>query len=371
MKSSIRVGKRAFFAAFFIILGLMILSGVLTRLVPAGNYEREIVDGRERVVPGSYQEVEKPDYPVWRWFTAPAEVPFSEAGLTIGTIIVFLIFVGGSFTILEEGGILRRMMEIIVRRFINRKYLLMAIVMFFFMFVASVLGIYEGMVPLVIFVVPLALSLGWDSMTGLGMSLLPLSFGFAAAITNPFTIGVAQSIAELPLFSGAWLRIIFFIVIYCLLLLFVRRYARKVESDPSRSPVYQEDLVIREEGAETVEISETEDVSRMPVKPVGSGMRKAIIWFGGAMLLAIIFILVTGRIASLSRYAFPAMSVLFFIGGIGAGLFAGMGVGRVFSTFGRGGLRILPAVLIILMAYSVKLIIDNGGITDTILYQAG
>ncbi|MCF7929743.1 MAG: AbgT family transporter, partial [Spirochaetales bacterium] len=175
----------------------------------------------------------------------------------------------------------------------------------------------------------------------------------------------------LPLFSGAWLRIIFFAVIYCLLLLFVRRYARKVESDPSRSPVYQEDLVIREEGAETVEISETEDVSRTPVKPVGSGMRKAIIWFAGAMLLAIVFILVTGRIASLSRYAFPAMSVLFFIGGIGSGLFAGMGIGRVFSTFGRGGLRILPAVLIILMAYSVKLIIDNGGITDTILYQAG
>jgi len=74
-----------------------------------------------------------------------------------------------------------------------------------------VLGIYESMIPLIVFIVPLAHILGWDSMVGLGMSLLPLAFGFSAAITNPFTIGVAQKIAELPLFSGAWLRIIFFV----------------------------------------------------------------------------------------------------------------------------------------------------------------
>jgi hypothetical protein len=88
------------------------------------------------------------------------------------------------------------------------------------------------MVPMIIFVVPLAISLGWDSLTGLGMSLLPLAFGFASAVTNPSPSPSPQRIADLPLFSGSWLRIIFFFAVYLIVTSYVIRYAKKVRRIP-------------------------------------------------------------------------------------------------------------------------------------------
>jgi uncharacterized ion transporter superfamily protein YfcC len=362
---SIKVGLKAFVLAFVIILVLMIVSGILTRVVPAGEFQRIQFEDRVQVVPGSYSEIEAPDYPVWRWATAPIEVLYAPGSITVITIILFLVFVGGAFTILEQGHILEQGLSLLVRKFGGRRYLLMAIIMLAFMVLAAVLGIYESLVPLIVFIVPLAHILGWDSMVGLGMSLLPLAFGFSAAVTNPFTIGVAQTIAELPLFSGAWLRIIFFALVYVIILLFVRRYARRLDEDPTRSIVYKEDEPLRK---------------RYPRQESGTGeaageelsqpMKRALIWFGASMALAILFILATSRSPALSDYAFPLMALLLLIGGIGAGAFAGMKAGSIARVFGRGVLNISPGILLILMSLSVKHIVESGGIMDTLLYRA-
>ncbi|AFG36616.1 YfcC family protein [Spirochaeta africana] len=364
-QSSLRIGRGAFLLAFGILLGLMLLSGVLTRVVPAGSFERELVNGREMVIPGSYQlapEHQAP--PVWRWFTAPVEVLFAPGAVVAITIIVFLIFVGGSFAVLERSGVLQAVLNRLVGRFYQRRYLLMAIIIFFFMAVASVLGIYEAMVPLIVFIVPLALKLGWDSLTGLGMSLLPLAFGFAAAVSNPFTIGVAQRIAELPLFSGAWLRIPFFLLTYGAVLLFVRRHARRVEANPERSPVYRQDTR-RRELLEREAAAVPHGSQELPAP-----MYRAARWFGGCIALAFVFIFITARNPVLSDLAFPLMALLFLVGGIGAGILSGMPHRRVAAGFLGGAASMLPAVLLILMSLSVRHIVDAGGITDTILETA-
>ncbi|GAB6089207.1 YfcC family protein [Spirochaeta dissipatitropha] len=360
--SSLRIGKAAFILAFCILICLMIFSGILTRTVPAGSFEREQVNGREMVIPGSY--VLTPDHvapPIWRWLTAPFEVLFTPGAIVAITIIFFLIFVGGSFTVLEKSGVLQAVLNRLVSKFHHRRYLLMAMIIFFFMAVASVLGIYEAMVPLIVFIVPLALKLGWDSLTGLGMSLLPLAFGFSAAISNPFTIGVAQRIAELPLFSGAWLRIPFFIITYAAVLLFVRAHARKVEKDPARSAVHELDearhALLKAEGKGSDE-------------PLSREMSRAAVWFGCCIAIAFVFIFVTARNPALSDLAFPSMALLFFIGGIGAGLRSGIGKKKTAQAFASGALSMLPAVLLILMSLSVRHIVDAGGITDTILNTA-
>lgn len=360
---SIKVGKKAFLLAFFIILGLMILSGVLTRTVPAGSYDRQELDGREIVVPGSYEENDRPDYPIWRWATAPVEVLFAPGNITVITIILFLVFVGGAFTILEQAGILQTALLYLAGRLGKRKYLLMAILIFIFMLLAAVLGIYEALVPLIVFVIPLSHMLGWDSMTGLGMSLLPLAFGFSAAVTNPFTIGVAQTIADLPLFSGSWLRIIFFVVIYMLVLLFVRRYAKQVEQKPERSLVYAEDAPLRARysGPEGEQSGTT---------TLSQSMKRALIWFATSLGLAVAFILATSRSATLSDIAFPLMALLLFIGGVGSGRLSGMEWRRIAATFGRGVLNISPGIVLILMSMSVKHIVETGGIMDTLLFRA-
>lgn len=366
-RSGFQIGLRSFLWAFCILLALMVAAGVLTRLIPAGLFERTVDQGRTLVVPGSYRQIERPVYPVWRWFTAPVEVLWSGDSLTVITIILFLVFIGGSFAVVEKGQVLAHILATFVARFRARKYLLMAGVMFFFSLCGGVLGIYEEAVPLVVFVVPLAHALGWDTLVGLGMSLLALAFGFAASVTNPFTVGVAQAIAGLPLFSGAGFRAVFFLVTYALVFLFVYRYARRIERDPTRSLCYAEDAALREAHASGKGMAGI-DAARAP------RMKKASAWLSAWILLTLLFILVVvvtrGILPALSTYAFPVVGVFFLIAGLGAGLLAGLGMKGTFGAFWAGVINILPAVVLILMALSAKLIIVKGGIMDTILLAA-
>ena len=370
--SSLAIGRRAFFSSVIILLILMMSAGILTRVIAPGAYERKVEGGREIVVPGSYERVDSEAPPVWRWATAPFEVLWGPDSLTINTIILLLLLIAGAFHILEAGGILHFVLDGIVHRFRSRRFLLMAMVIFFFMFAASVLGIYEGMVPMVVIIVPLAHLLGWDSLTGLGMSLLAMAFGFSAAVTNPFTIGVAQGIAGLPLFSGAWLRIIFFLVVYLAVFLFVRAHALRVERDPRLSPVYEADLEFKSaEAACTEQADFSAETGGGTEGELAAKMRRAVLWVSVWIAVAVLTVLIGSRIEAISFLSFPLMGLLFFVAGLGGGLLSGAKLRELTSTFLRGTLSILPAVLLIMMAMSVKHIITSGGIMDTILYRAG
>jgi uncharacterized ion transporter superfamily protein YfcC len=339
----------------------MIASGVLTRVLPAGRYDRTVSEGRTLVVNGSYREIEKPAYPVWRWFTSPIEILFGPDNLTVIVLVIFICAVGGSIAVLEYAGVMEALIAFLVARFARRKYLLIVIMIAFFMILSSFVGIYEGMVPMIIFILPVAISLGWDSLTGLGMSLLPLAFGFASSVTNPFTIAVAQKIADLPLFSGALLRIVFLLTVFCLVTFFVIRHAKKVEANPKSSICFKEDESLRARlGA----------ASTGAKKEITRSHWKALIWFSSCIALAMVLVISTARIPGFSNLAFPLMTVLFLAGGIGGGLFAGLSGGKLAKGFGKGVLNLLPGVLLVLMAYSVKHIITTGLIMDTILFRA-
>ena len=223
----------------------MMLAGLLTLLLPAGQYTRLLVDGRLVVVPTSFQYVENPDYPIWRWFLAPIEVLTSAAGPTIIVIIIVLLFAGGAFAVLEKTGTIRAFIGRIVRRFQGRKYLLLLAVALAFMFLGAVLGTFEEVVLLVPVMIALSYSLGWDALVGLGMSILATNMGFSASISNPYTLGVAQQLAGLPIFSGAWYRVIVFLVIYAIFAFFLYSYARKIDRHPAASLVYGLDAAER------------------------------------------------------------------------------------------------------------------------------
>ena len=364
-ESSIKIEGKAFLFSVGIILALMIASGILTRVLPAGLYERVVSEGRTLVVNGSYHEIARPAYPFWRWFTAPVEILFGPENLTPIVLIVFILVIGGSITILEYAGVMEALINFLVVRFAKRKYLLIFVMICFFMVISSFVGIFEGMVPLVIFIVPIAISLGWDSLTGLGMSLLPLAFGFAAAVTNPFTIAVAQKIADLPLFSGASLRLVFFFTIVCLTSFFVIRHAKKVEKNPQSSICYAEDEALRKRLK--TQGSGSPDAVK---KSITAGQWRALIWFASWIALAMLLVVSTARSPALSNLAFPMMTVLFLIGGIGSGVFSGLKAAEIGKAFVSGMKNILPGILLILMAYSVKHIITSGMIMDTILFRA-
>jgi uncharacterized ion transporter superfamily protein YfcC len=359
-RAGAQIGRRAFIQSVVILFILMMIAGILTLVIPAGTYDTMEVDGRQMIDPNSFQYVEKPAYPVWRWFVAPIEVLGSEAGPTIIVIIVVLFFAGGAFAVLDKTGTLRAFIGRIVRKFRARKYTLLWVVPLAFMFLGATLGTFEEVVLLVPLMIALSYSLGWDALVGLGMSILATNMGFSAAITNPYTLGVAQQLAGLPLFSAAWFRILVFIAIYFVFIRFLIAYARKIDRDPTSSLVHDEEKGNRDKYA-GVDASLTMDDPKQ---------NRAMIFFGLFILIIFAVMLAGPFVPAISDYALPIVGVLFLIGGLGAGFLSGAGSKNVWRGLvdGLGGLA--PSVPLILMAASIRYIIDSGGVTATILHAA-
>ena len=360
-KAGAQISRRAFVQSVVILFALMMVAGALTRIIPAGSFARLEVDGREVIDPASFQIIERPDYPIWRWFIAPVEVLGGPNGLTIIVIILFILLVGIAFAVMDKSGLLLATIARLVRRFGDRKYLLLLLISLFFMAIGAFFGIFEEVVPLVPIMLALSYMLGWDSLVGLGMSILAVNMGFSAAITNPFTIGVAQQLAGLPLFSGAWLRVLIFLAIYAVFAVFLTRYARKIERKPQDSPVYEEDQAGRARyGAlqlETAQIS-------------GAQLSKASTWLVAFLALVLVVLVAAPFVPAISDYSMPIVGLLFFIGGVGAGFLSGAPRPALWKAMRDGLTGIAPAIPLILMAASVGYIVEQGGILDTILYQA-
>lgn len=360
-KSGVHINKKAFISSVLILLALMILSGILTNVIPTGKYERELVDGRVVINPDSFRFTNESSYPIWRWFTAPFEVLWSSDAPIVIAIIIFLLVIGGSFAVLNRCELLKYIINNILKVLGKRKYLLLASIVFLFMLMGSVVGIFEEIIPLVPIIIVLSYSLGWDALTGLGMSILAVGFGFASGIANPFTIGVAQRIADLPMFSGSIFRVVVFISIYAVLSLFLIRYAKRIEKNPKTSLVYNEDCTQKADINDKYLDLKTIDTDKL---------NRATKWFGFIILCIFMLILSTSIVEGLSDYSLPIVGLLFLIGGLGSGLLSGLTFKDTMSTFFEGALSIAPGIILILMATSVKHIINQSGIMDSILYYA-
>lgn len=359
-KAGAQIGKRAFIQSLVILFVLMMVAGILTLVVPAGQYTRLEVDGRETIDPASFQFTARPDYPIWRWFVAPLEVLGSSSGLTVIVIIVVLFFAGGAFAVMDKTGTLRAFIGRIVRQFRDRKYMLLWMVSLAFMFLGATLGTFEEVVLLVPVMIALAYSLGWDALVGLGMSILATNMGFSAAISNPYTLGVSQQLAGLPLFSGAWYRIIIFAAIYLIFMFFLSAYARKIDKNPQASLVHGEDNAEREKYKSMDSAFIAEDPKQ----------NRAMNFFGVFLLFIFLVMLAGPFVPAISAYALPIVGILFLIGGLGAGFLSGAGGKTVWQGLIEGWGGLAPSVPLILMAASIRYIIDSGGITDTILHAA-
>ena len=206
----VQIGKKAFISSFLILLSLVIIAGVLTVIIPAGQYSRIKADGKEQIVYDSFKYTKGEEFPVWHCFTAWIEVLWSDDGAKVITLIVLLLIIGGAFAVLEKARVLEYLIFKVIKKFEDQRYLLLALITFFFMLFGSILGIFEEVIALIPITIYLSFLMGWDTLIGLGSSVLAAGFGFSAAIGNPFTVGLAQELAGLPAFSGTWYRVIIF-----------------------------------------------------------------------------------------------------------------------------------------------------------------
>lgn len=354
--SGVSISVRSFVTAMVMLFGLMVLTYLLTFLIPGGEYKRILAGGQEQVLPDTFSYVEG-HIPFWKWLLSPILVLGAEGGSTMIAIIVFLLVIGGIFHCMDKSGLMYYMLLVISHKYEKKKYQMLMVIVLFFMCMGSFVGSFEESVPLVPIVVALAISMGWDAMVGLGMSLLAIGCGFSTGICNPFTVGVAQQLAGLPMFSGALLRIFAFVLIYCCLVFFLIRYAKKVEKNPEKSVLYGKNVT-----AAYRSVLQDEFVKE-PRKA------KGLKWFGTIMGCGIVMIFASGFIPFLQGIIMPLIAVLFLTAGLCAVKASGMSWGEIGRYFKDGAVSLLPAILLILMAGSVKYTLVEAKILDTILYQ--
>ena len=342
----IDIGVRSFLIAIGIIFLLMVFTYILTLVIPGGEYARITDDAGHSVIDteGGFRYVDG-GIAFWKWLLSPVLVLGAEGSGTIIAVLIFLLVIGGVFNALTAGGLMNYMLERIVDRFGGVRYKLMAALIFFFMAMGSLVGSFEEVIPMAPIVVALAIALGWDSVTGVAMSLLAVGCGFAAGIANPFTIGVAQGLAGLPMFSGMWLRVLSFILIYALLLWFVRSRARAIEK-----PVDQ--------------TAAAGGYVRDP--KMDRGLRVFAFLLG----IGIVIVLSSGFITALQDYTMIIVAVMFLAAGIASLLISGMSASELGRFFVKGIIAISPSILMILMAASIKYTMTEAKILDTILHSA-
>ena len=324
----------------------MAVTYALTFLIPGGEYARVLDENGNKMIDqaAGYTRVEG-GLPFWKWILSPILVLGAEGNGSLIGVLIFLLVVGGIFNSLEKCGLMKYMLDRIAHKFEKNRYQLLLLIPLFFMAMGSLIGSFEECVPLVPIVVALSVNLGWDVLTGIGMSLLAIGYGFAAGVCNPFTVGVAQELAGLPMFSGMWFRIMCFVFIYVLLIAFLYSYAKKIEK-----PVEQ---VQGQKGF-------------LPDK----AMDKGVLLFGTILGIGILLVLSSMFITVLQDLTMIIVAVMFLAAGIVAVLSAGMKGKELGSTFLYGVSSVLPAVLMILMANSIKFTMVEGKILDTILYEA-
>ncbi|MDR1629131.1 MAG: hypothetical protein LBS36_02820 [Oscillospiraceae bacterium] len=367
----LQLNKKTILSITAVLFAVMLLAGVLTQVIPAGEYQRDTQGSIIGEINGESTYAGLPDfqYSFWRVFIAPLAVFATKDAVTGVAVMLFIVLIGGTFLILDKGGILKYIMSFIVQKFSHKKYALLAVMTLVCMALSSVMGILEEAITLVPLAAAIALALGWDSLVGVGMSLVATAFGFTAATFNPFNIGVVQSMAGLPMFSGLAFRLLIFACVYLILFLFLFRYAKKIEKDPKKSLVYETDLALREKYINSIDSDIVKNRNLAKATRTFVLCVSSVVLFAAAGFAARFIKSIPADVADMLGYLpMVGMAVMFTTGGLLAGHKAGIRGKNLLKAFGAGVKAIAPAIPLIIFVMGITFILKEGKIIDTMLF---
>lgn len=336
----------------YVILFLFgIVAAGSTYLIPAGEFDRvEIENGRTAVDPDSFEYIESSPTSLVEFLTA---IP--RGLVDAGEVVFFTLIIGGMFMVLRESGIIEIAVDKLARKFSAKSILIIPVLITVFACVATLIGTAELSLVYIPVIIPLIIALGYDSMTAAAIALCGTVVGYSVGVLNPVNTGLAQTIADIPTFSGIGFRIILFVVVLTITILFVMRYAKKVQKNPEASLVYKEDAEKRET---YTSIGEHE-----PLKATSRQIA------GAFVVLAFFAILIFG-VTQLGWFMIE-MAGLFIIMGITVGLVAGLNLTRISEAFTKGFKEVLMGAIIVGLARSVAVILEDGQVMDTIVNGLG
>lgn len=335
------------------LIAILTFCSALSYFVPRGSFER---DENGIIITGTYSQEGVKGIALWRVITAPFRVFASEDATTIIVISVFLLVMSGIFNLLEKTGGVKIFISGIMKRLHDKGGPVVCLTVLIFMLFGSLFGMFEELVTLLPIIVMFMLSMNMDTMTGLGSCLMAACFGFSTAITNPFSVGLAAQYANISPSDGVWLRVVFFAITYGVICTFLMLYLKRLERDPKISLSYEVDQKKREKLEKGTTVSDSEYKRIFRVYSVFFAIQ--------AVVLTMI-----ATIRSISGLAIPILAVSFLVSGIVSGYIVTKRFGNVFRYILQGVVSMLPAVLMIALASSVKLVMTESGIIDTIMNE--
>jgi len=332
---------------FALIFYIVLISAALTYVIPAGEFDRveDPVSERMIVKDGSFHEVEK----------APVsllEIPsLIIAGLNASSgIILFIFVVGGSFKIITSTGAFDAVIRSVTTKLGKREILIIPLLLIIFSILGATVGMSIEALGLVPLVVALARSLKYDALTGMAIVLVGVFCGFIAGLMNPFTVGVAQQIAGLPIYSGMWYRAIILVVLLIVASIYIIRYAKKVKADPAKSLVYELEQQVIDNQSELMQSSKLQLKHFLVILTFISGIA-TLIWG-----------------VSEKGWYLEQMAALFLAMGIISGVFARFGSTRIAEEFVEGAKAVTLGALIVGIARAIPAVLEDGNIIDSLVF---
>ena len=338
------------FNTLVMIFAVIVLVAAITWIVPGGEYQRVVKDGQTLVNPDSFRFVESSPQGIGAVLMSPVK-GFIQAA----HIIAFVFLIGGSFMVIQKTGAVTVGVQKMAITFAKKPHLqrfFIPVAMTIFSLGGAVFGMSEETMPFILIFIPFALSLGYDSLVGTAIPFLGAAAGFAGSVLNPFTVGIAQGIAELPLYSGMGYRVIIWVLSTSSMIFFVMRYAGKVRANPSISPVHDIDLARKHEFH--LDAQEAVDFTRRHKLVLGA--------FALAMAFLIFGVLKFG-------WYINEIAALFLGIGLASGILGGLKAGQITDAFKEGARDMMGVALIIACARAILVVATDGRILDVMLYS--
>lgn len=337
---------------YVIIAGMIILAFIGTYIIPAGVYERikDVNSGRMIISPETFTYV--PNTPV-KFFSFTDHNLFTVLirGLQATSGIVFFTFlVCGFFNMIQKTGAIDSGIAKVAYVFRNKGMLLIPVVIFVFSIGGVAIGMNTEAIAFVPLGVLLARALGFDAMVGMAMVALGAGVGFVGGFINPFTVGVAHSIAGLPIYSGMGFRVVVYIVLYIATALYIMRYAKKVKENPFKSVVF--DLEVKQKAMSS-------DVQEMPDLTL---RQKGVL-----LVMLVGFILLTYGVLKHGWGTEQLISIFMFMG-IASSFVAGISPTDSANNFLDGARGVVFGALAVGLARGILVVLEDGQIIDTILF---
>lgn len=292
--------------------------------------------------------------PIWKGILAPVLVFASGDGLSLIFLTLFILSISASFNVMGELGGVRAIVSVVVRRFESRRMWLVVVLSFVFYSFGAFLGLFEEMIPLLPIVCAICLSIGFDSFTGFLCCILSCGFGFASAITNPFTVILASDIIGVSPMEHIWFRLLIFVVMFALLQGFILLYIRKIAKKPESSLTYARDTRLKkaEQGAPEENIKDEKKLVRS---------------YAAFLLGSLVLIIVSSLIPATRDITVVLLTAYTLMFGTWTAVYVSKDIKTVATAFLRGLAGALPAVLCIALAASIKYVFEEGRVLPIIV----